>query len=116
MPLHQCGEAIACSSWVHRVTEHSTSTAQHSTAAQSFELPGKTPCRSTAYGKRGILAQGRFSTPVTVQTGQLAAVAWGLLVHLALHQGQRAWPLTALPQSKTARCAEALIQGQGARC
>jgi len=103
----------------HSTVQHSTaqhSTAQHSTAAQSFELPGKTPCRNTAYGKRGILAQGRFSTPVTVQTGQLAAVAWGLLVHLALHQGQRAWPLTALPQSKTARCAEALIQGQGARC
>jgi len=108
---------------MHNIAQHSTaqhSTAQHSTAqhdstaAQSLELPDTLQKHSLQ--QKGILPRGRFSTPVTVQTGQLAAVAWGLLVHLALHQGQMAWPLTALPQSKTARCAEALIQGQGARC
>ena len=37
---------------MHNIAQHST--AQHSTAAQSHELPGKTPCKSTAYSKRAF--------------------------------------------------------------
>ena len=127
-----------CSSCVHRVAQrsiaqHSTAqpnTAQHSTAQPSPAQPSpaqpsiaqqpstsrQDTLKKHSLEQKGIWSQGMFSTPVTVQTGQLAAAAWGLLLHLALQQGQRAWPLEALPQSKTACCAEALIQGQGARC